>query len=151
MPTLTRRSAPALVLGYPLRVGLAVAAALAQIGEFSFILAALGDDLGVLPAGATNTLVAVAIVSISINPLLYRAVGPLEAWISRQPRLWRWLNLGAAARAQQRADGGPLEAAGARAGDGGVGIAGRQFGRAGVQQVHAAVVFVAELPAGRVV
>ena len=32
MPTLTRRSAPALVLGYPLRVGLAVAAALAQIG-----------------------------------------------------------------------------------------------------------------------
>jgi monovalent cation:H+ antiporter-2, CPA2 family len=72
-----------LVLGYPVRVALAVAVALAQIGEFSFILAALARGLGVLPEAATNALVAVAIVSISVNPLLYRLVGPLEAWASR--------------------------------------------------------------------
>ncbi len=78
-------------LGYPVRVALAVAVALGQIGEFSFILAALGTSLKVLPAEATNALVAAAIVSISINPLLYRAVDPVEAWAMRRPRLWRLL------------------------------------------------------------
>jgi K+:H+ antiporter len=81
-----------LVLGYPVRVALAVAVALSQIGEFSFILAALGTSFGVLPHAATNALVAAAIVSISVNPLLYRLVGPAERWATRQPRLWRWLN-----------------------------------------------------------
>jgi CPA2 family monovalent cation:H+ antiporter-2 len=80
-----------LVLGYPVRVAVAVAVALAQIGEFSFILAALGKDLGILTDRATNTLVAAAIVSISLNPLLYRLIDPLEAWASRRPRLRRWL------------------------------------------------------------
>jgi CPA2 family monovalent cation:H+ antiporter-2 len=81
-----------LMLGYPLRVGLAVAVALAQVGEFSFMLAALGRGLGVLPEAATNALVAAAIVSISVNPLLYRLVDPLAAWAARHPRLGRWLN-----------------------------------------------------------
>ncbi len=80
-----------LLLGYPVRVAIAVAVALAQIGEFSFILAALGRGLGVLPEAATNALVAAAIVSISLNPLLYRLVDPLEAWAVRRPRLWRLL------------------------------------------------------------
>jgi CPA2 family monovalent cation:H+ antiporter-2 len=80
-----------LVLGYPVRVALAVAVALGQIGEFSFILAALGTRLGVLPTEATNALVVAAIVSISLNPLLYRAVGPTEAWAARRHRLWRLL------------------------------------------------------------
>ena len=79
-------------LGYPVRVALAVALSLAQIGEFSFILAALGKDLNILNAEAGNTLVAAAIVSISLNPLLYRMVRPVEAWAVRQPRLWLWLN-----------------------------------------------------------
>ncbi|MEK6261359.1 MAG: cation:proton antiporter [Planctomycetota bacterium] len=79
-------------MGYPVRVALAVAASLAQIGEFSFILAALGKDLNILNAGAGNTLVAAAMVSISLNPLLYRMVRPLEVWAKRQPRLWSWLN-----------------------------------------------------------
>ena len=39
-----------------------------------------------------NTIVAVAIVSIVINPLLYRAMPAFERWVSRQPRLWRLLN-----------------------------------------------------------
>ncbi len=81
-----------LVLGRPVKVALAVAAALAQIGEFSFILGTLGKELGVINERMTNCLVACAIVSISINPILYRLVRPLEAWASRRPRLWRWLN-----------------------------------------------------------
>jgi CPA2 family monovalent cation:H+ antiporter-2 len=68
------------LLGYPLRMGLAVAVALAQIGEFSFILGLLGHQRGVLPAAAMNTLVAAAIVSITLNPLLYRLVDPVVAW-----------------------------------------------------------------------
>ena len=54
---------------YPFRVAMTVAIALAQIGEFSFILSTIGRELGILTAGATNTLVAVSIVSIVINPL----------------------------------------------------------------------------------
>ena len=73
----------ALAVGQPLRLALPVAASLAQIGEFSFILAALGRDLGVLPAAATDALVAAAIVSITLNPLLYRMAGPLAARLAR--------------------------------------------------------------------
>jgi CPA2 family monovalent cation:H+ antiporter-2 len=81
-----------LLLRYPLKVGLAVAAALAQIGEFSFMLALLGNQLGVLPVAAMNTLVVAAIVSITINPLLYQLVDPMVSWASRRPRLWAWLS-----------------------------------------------------------
>ncbi len=80
------------LLKYPFRVALAVSIALAQIGEFSFILSSMGRDLGILTAEATNTLVAVSIISIVINPLLYRAVAPIERWASAQPRLWKILN-----------------------------------------------------------
>ena len=47
------------------------AVALAQIGEFSFILATLGRELGLFTTEATNTIVAASIVSIVVNPLLY--------------------------------------------------------------------------------
>jgi CPA2 family monovalent cation:H+ antiporter-2 len=79
------------LLRYPPKVALAVAVALAQIGEFSFMLATLGTTLGILPVAAMNVLVAAAIVSITLNPLLYRAVDPMERWLSRQPRLWALL------------------------------------------------------------
>lgn len=93
-----------LLLGYPVRVALAVSLALAQIGEFSFILAAVGKDLKIFTDQGTNTLVAAAIVSISLNPLLYRLVTPMESWARRQPRLWRWLN---SRVPQAKAEGGP--------------------------------------------
>lgn len=96
-------------LGYPSRVALAVAAVLGQIGEFSFILAALGRELGILPDAATNGLVAAAIVSISVNPLIYRTVGPLEQGLARRPRLWRFLN--ARSRGASTGAGAPPEAA----------------------------------------
>jgi CPA2 family monovalent cation:H+ antiporter-2 len=66
-------------LRYPLRTAIAVAVALAQIGEFSFILAAAGRDLGILDDRAVNALVAAAIISISANPILYRLVDPIES------------------------------------------------------------------------
>jgi CPA2 family monovalent cation:H+ antiporter-2 len=78
-------------LGYPVRTALSVSAALSQIGEFSFILASLGRRLGLLGDDATNALVAAAIVSITLNPVLYRLTGPAEAWAARRPRLWTWL------------------------------------------------------------
>lgn len=64
----------ALALRSGLEIAVTVAAALAQIGEFSFILAALGRRLGVLPEEATQTLVAASILSITCSPLLFRAV-----------------------------------------------------------------------------
>jgi len=79
-----------LFLGYPLKIALSVAAALAQIGEFSFILGAVGKELGILDEVATNALVVSSIISITVNPLLYRAVSPLESWVMRQPRLKCW-------------------------------------------------------------
>jgi CPA2 family monovalent cation:H+ antiporter-2 len=81
-----------LLMRYPLRVALAVGVSLAQIGEFSFILSSLGEELGILGAAASNTLVAAAIVSISLNPLLYRSLTRLEAGARRRPHVWRWLN-----------------------------------------------------------
>jgi CPA2 family monovalent cation:H+ antiporter-2 len=62
---------------------LVVAVALAQIGEFSFILAALGRELGILTDDASQVLVAASVVSITLNPLLFRAIGPLSRWLSR--------------------------------------------------------------------
>jgi CPA2 family monovalent cation:H+ antiporter-2 len=77
---------------YPLRTSLTVAIALAQIGEFSFILATLGRQLGVLPADASNILVATAIVSIVSNPAAYRTIRPIERWTRERRRLWPLLN-----------------------------------------------------------
>jgi CPA2 family monovalent cation:H+ antiporter-2 len=71
---------------YPLDVGLKVAVALAQIGEFSFIVATLATQLGLLSIEATNTLIATAIVSITVNPLLFAAVAPFERWRAAQRR-----------------------------------------------------------------
>jgi CPA2 family monovalent cation:H+ antiporter-2 len=73
-----------LLLRYPVRLALAVAVALAQIGEFSFLLALLGTQLGILPAAATHAVVTAAVLSITINPLLYRLVEPAAAWWSRR-------------------------------------------------------------------
>ena len=88
-----------LVMKYPLRVALAVAVALAQIGEFSFILATLGRQLGILPESAANILVAGAILSITLNPLLFRWVDPMEAWLRRRSWMTKLLHHQAPAEA----------------------------------------------------
>jgi CPA2 family monovalent cation:H+ antiporter-2 len=70
------------LMRYPLETGLSVAVALAQIGEFSFIVAGLGRQLGLLTPESSNTIVAVSIASITLNPVLYRAVGPVVRWLA---------------------------------------------------------------------
>jgi CPA2 family monovalent cation:H+ antiporter-2 len=77
---------------YPVRAALTVAIALAQIGEFSFILATIGRELGVLTTEATNALVATSIASIILNPLAYRTIRPIERWLRKRPRLWALVN-----------------------------------------------------------
>lgn len=71
-----------LLLRYPMKTAISVAIALAQIGEFSFILGTLGRTLNVLPEEATQALVAASIVSITLNPLLFKLVGPLSRRLS---------------------------------------------------------------------
>ena len=77
---------------YPFKSALTVAFALAQIGEFSFILATIGRELGILTMEATNVLVATSIVSIVLNPIAYRAIGSIERWFADRPRLRALLN-----------------------------------------------------------
>ncbi len=74
-----------LLLRRPLRTALVVAVALAQIGEFSFILAALGRQLEVLPEPATQALVIASVASITLNPLLFRCIEPILARFPRRP------------------------------------------------------------------
>jgi CPA2 family monovalent cation:H+ antiporter-2 len=70
------------LLRRPLRVALVVAVALAQVGEFSFMLATVGRQLGVLPVEATQVLVISAIISITLNSFLFRGIEPLLKWLS---------------------------------------------------------------------
>ena len=74
----------ALLRGYPLRIALPVAISLAQIGEFSFMLAAVARELGAMPDRAVDALVAAAIASITLNPLLYRAARAIEPALARR-------------------------------------------------------------------
>jgi monovalent cation:H+ antiporter-2, CPA2 family len=70
-----------LLLRYPLSTALTVAVSLAQIGEFSFILLGLGHSLKLVPPEATSLVVAGAIVSIALNPVLFAGVEPLRRWV----------------------------------------------------------------------
>ncbi|MGQ0633327.1 MAG: cation:proton antiporter [Planctomycetaceae bacterium] len=88
-------------LGYSVRTALTVAVGLSQIGEFSFILADLAADEGLLEPQAQSLLVACAIVSISLNPLLFRGIDPFETWLRRQTRTWKFLTRRAEARARE--------------------------------------------------
>jgi CPA2 family monovalent cation:H+ antiporter-2 len=71
----------------PIETGLVVAVALAQIGEFSFIVANLGASLGLLTREATNTIIAAAIASITLNPLLFRGIDWAARVVARRGRV----------------------------------------------------------------
>ena len=81
----------ALVLAfrYPLNTALTVSASLAQIGEFSFILAGLGVTLKVLPPEGQSLILAGALISIALNPLVFNTIEPLQAWIRSRSSLAR--------------------------------------------------------------
>ena len=80
-----------LAFRYPLNTALVVAASLAQIGEFSFILAGLGVSLGILPAEGMSLILAGALISIAINPLLFSAIMPFRKWLIGMSSLAREL------------------------------------------------------------
>lgn len=67
--------------GYPVGTALVVSASLAQIGEFSFILAGLGLSLGLLPAAGRDLILAGALFSITLNPFVFAAADRLGAWL----------------------------------------------------------------------
>lgn len=73
-----------LAFGYPLATALIISASLAQIGEFSFILAELGVQLALLPERGRDLILAGAILSILVNPLAFAAVGWLKRFSDRK-------------------------------------------------------------------
>ncbi|ADQ85843.1 YbaL family putative K(+) efflux transporter [Methylovorus sp. MP688] len=87
-------AAMAIVLAfrYPLNTALTVAASLAQIGEFSFILAGLGMSLGILPAEGMSLVLAGALISIALNPLVFSLAKPIEKWLLSFSKLARHLD-----------------------------------------------------------
>lgn len=76
-----------LAFGYPVRTAFTISASLAQIGEFSFILAALARTHGLLPAEGQSLIVAAALLSISLNPVAFRFSDWAGEWIMARPRL----------------------------------------------------------------
>jgi CPA2 family monovalent cation:H+ antiporter-2 len=102
-------------LGYSARTALVAALGLAQVGEFSFILGGLARDHGLLPAAGYNVIVACAIVSIAINPFLFRGLEPMEAFVRRRPWLSRLLEA-RSGRRRDRVNAGTVSAIEGRTG-----------------------------------
>src|SRR5687768_3057928 len=76
-----------LLLGYRIKSALTVAASLSQIGEFSFILAGLAVTLGLLSGTGRDLILAAAILSITLNPLMFALAGKLDRWTKGNPRM----------------------------------------------------------------
>jgi CPA2 family monovalent cation:H+ antiporter-2 len=87
------------ILGHPVRTALTIAVGLAQIGEFSFIVGELARKHGMVSEAGTNVLIATSLVSIMLNPILFRALEPTEVWLRRRPFLWTLVS----GRAERRA------------------------------------------------
>ncbi len=77
-----------LALAYPVRTALILAASVSQIGEFSFVVAELGLAFRLLPEDGYGLIIAGALLSITLNPFMFRALGLLEAWLSQWQGLW---------------------------------------------------------------
>jgi len=86
-------AAMALVLffRYPINTALTVGASLAQIGEFSFILATLGVSLHLLSLDGQNLILAGALISITLNSFVFSAIEPVQNWIRERSNLARLL------------------------------------------------------------
>lgn len=82
-----------ILLKYPLKTGLIVSAALAQIGEFSFILISLGLAYGLLPETGRDLVLAAALISIALNPLAFRASRRIYEFAGQHRRLSAMFNV----------------------------------------------------------
>jgi CPA2 family monovalent cation:H+ antiporter-2 len=80
-----------LAFGHPVRTALTISASLAQIGEFSFILAGLGVTLGLMPEQGRDLILAGALLSITLNPFVFATIAPVARWIEARPRVLRAL------------------------------------------------------------
>ncbi len=80
------------ICGYPVRTALTVALGLAQIGEFSFIVGQAALQHNLMPEAGMQVLVASAIVSITLNPMLFRSIDGIEHTFRKMPWLWNILN-----------------------------------------------------------
>jgi len=80
-----------LLFRYPLNTALTVGASLAQIGEFSFILAGLGVAMGLMPTEGQSLILAGALVSIAANSAVFAAVEPIQKWVRARSALARRL------------------------------------------------------------
>jgi monovalent cation:H+ antiporter-2, CPA2 family len=80
-----------LAFGYPVSTALTVSASLAQIGEFSFILAGLGVVLGLLSTEGRDLILAGALLSITLNPVVFAGFSRLDGWLRGHPHFINWL------------------------------------------------------------
>ncbi|MCP1548982.1 MULTISPECIES: YbaL family putative K(+) efflux transporter [Methylorubrum] len=85
-----------LAFGHPVGTALTIAASLAQIGEFSFILAGLGISLGLLPEEGRDLILGGALLSITLNPLFFATSARVSRWLGERPELRRRLERRAA-------------------------------------------------------
>jgi K+:H+ antiporter len=77
------------LMGYPLSTASFAAASLAQVGEFSFILAGLGATYGLLPPEGLNLILAGALLSITLNPLVFSLAERVMGYVHTRPQLAR--------------------------------------------------------------
>lgn len=81
-----------LIFPWAARTTLVVAAGLSQIGEFSFIVGQAGVALGLLDQSQYSLILAGALFSIMLNPLMFRLIRPIEERLKKSPRIWKWLD-----------------------------------------------------------
>ncbi len=79
-------------LGYSVRTALTVAFGMASVGEISFILAQETKRLNILPQEGYNVLIACTLISLTLTPILFRCLLPLESWLRERNTIWRHLN-----------------------------------------------------------
>jgi CPA2 family monovalent cation:H+ antiporter-2 len=84
-----------LLFRYPVATALTISASLAQIGEFSFILAAMGVALGLLPPEGRDLVLAGALISITLNPFVFATITPVTRWVRARPSLYALVERGA--------------------------------------------------------
>jgi len=82
----------AAVFPYSGRTALTVGAGLAQLGEFSFIIADDSLELGIMSVATYNVILAAAVASICLNPIAFRSLPALERLLSRTGRIWRFID-----------------------------------------------------------
>lgn len=76
----------------PAHTFLVVAAGLSQIGEFSFILGQAGLSMGLLNQEQYSLILAGSLLSITVNPIMFRSISIVETWLRSSPTIWRWID-----------------------------------------------------------